>query len=60
MQNNKKKKGYKENEDSINSLWINLKRSNILLIGVPEGEEKEDEIANLSEKTVQENFPDLV
>ena len=28
-------------EDSINSLWDNFKISNIRLIGVPEGEEKE-------------------
>ena len=27
---------------------------------MPEGEEKEQEIENLSEKTVKENFPNLV
>ena len=46
-QNNKKKKEYRENEDSINNLWENFKRSNIHLTGVPEGEEKEQEIGNL-------------
>ena len=30
-----------KNEDSINSLWDNFKRSNIHITGVPEWEEKE-------------------
>ena len=55
----RRKKNLK-NEDSISSLWDNFKRSNIHLIGVPEGEGKEQEIGNLSEKTVKENFPNLV
>ena len=54
------RKKNQKNEDSINSLWDNFKRSNICLIGVPEGEEKEQEIGNLSEKIVKENFPSLV
>ena len=29
------------------------------MIGVPEGEEEEQEIENLSEKTMEENFPNL-
>ena len=29
-------------------------------MGVPEGEENEQEIGNLSEKIVKENFPNLV
>ena len=33
---------------------------NIHIIGVPEGEEKEQEIGNLFEKIVKENFPNLV
>ena len=58
-QNNKKKES-KKNEGSISSLWDNFKRSNISIIGVPEGEEKEQEIGNLFEKIVKENFPNLV
>ena len=34
--------------------------NNICIIGVPEGEEKEQEIGNLSEKIVKEKFPNLV
>ena len=53
-------KKIQKNEDSINSLWDNFKRSNICLIRVSKGEEKEQEIGNLSEKIVNENFPNLV
>ena len=48
------------NEDSIISHWDNFKRSNICIIAMPEGEEKEQEFGNLSEKIVKENFPNLV
>ena len=36
------------------------KHPNINTIGVPEGEEKEQEIGNLFEKIMKENFPNLV
>ena len=36
-----------------------MKRSNIRIIGVPEGEEEEQEIENLFEKIMKENFPNL-
>ena len=39
-----------KNEGSISSLWNNFKCSNILIIGVTEEEEKEQEIGNLFEK----------
>ena len=39
-----------QNEDSVRTLWDNFKHSNICIIGVPEGEEKEQEIGNLFEK----------
>ena len=45
------------NEENVSSLRDNFKRSNIHLIGVPEGEQ---EIVNLFEKIVKENFPNLV
>ena len=47
-----------KNEDGVRSFWDNVKHSNICMIGLPEGEEKE--IGNQSEKTVKENFPNLV
>ena len=36
-----------------------MKPSNIRIIGVPEGEEGEQEIENLFEKIMKENFPNL-
>ena len=47
---NKKNKDSKKNEASTSSLWDNFKRSNIRIIGVSEGEKKEQEIRNLFEK----------
>ena len=52
-------KRIQKNEDSISSLWDNFKRSSILVIWVPEGEEIQQEIGNLFEKIMKENFPTL-
>ena len=35
------------NEERLRTLWDNLKHSNIRIIGVPEGEEEDQEIENL-------------
>ena len=45
------------NKDSVSSLWDNFKRSNIGCIGVPEGEEKEQDIGNLFEKNNEGKLP---
>ena len=37
-----KEKRMKRNEDSLRDLWDNIKHNNILIIGVPEGEERKD------------------
>ena len=37
----------------------NMKRNNICIIGIPEGEEEEQGIENLFEKVMMENFPNL-
>ena len=52
------KKKIQKNEESLRNLWDNLKCSNIWIIGVPEGEE-EQEIENLFEQIMKENFPNL-
>ena len=39
-----------KNEKSLRNLWDNFKCSNIQTIGVPEGEEEEQEVENLFEK----------
>ena len=46
-------------EEKLRNLWDNFKHSNIRIIGVPEGEEKEQEVENLFEQTMKENFPNL-
>ena len=48
----------KKNEERLRNLQDNFKHSNIRVTGVP-GEEEEQEIENLLEKTMKENFPNL-
>ena len=38
----------------------NRKHNNILIIGIPEGEEEEQGIENLFEQVMMENFPNLM
>ena len=45
-----------KNEERFRNLWDNLKHSNIQIIGVPEGEEEEQEIENLFEKRKLSQF----
>ena len=47
------------NEETLRNLWDNLKCSNIWIIGMSEGEDEEQEIENLFEKIMKENFPNL-
>ena len=47
-----------KNKESLRNLWYNFKCSNIWIIGVPEGEEEEQEIENLFEQ-IMENFLSL-
>ena len=46
-------------EERLRNLQDILKRSNIRIIGVPEGEEEEQKIENLFEKIMKENFLSL-
>ena len=39
----KREKRLKTNEKSLRELWDNVKHTNICIIGVPEGEEREKE-----------------
>ena len=45
-----KKQEFLKNEERLTNLQDNFKHSNIRIIGVPEGEEEEQEIENLFEK----------
>ena len=49
----------RKNEERLRNLQDILKRSNIRIIGVPEGEEEEQKIENLFEQIMKENFPTL-
>ena len=49
----------KKNEERLRNLWDNFKCSNIWIIGVPEGEEQQQEIENLFEQIIKENFPNV-
>ena len=48
-----------KNVEKLRKLWDNFKHSNIQNIGVPEGEEEEQEIGNLFEQIMKENFPNM-
>ena len=49
-----------KNEERLRNLWDNVKHFNIQIIGLTEGEEEEQEIENLFEQIMKENFPNLV
>ena len=51
-----KKQEFK-NEERLRNLQDIFKRSNIQIIGVPEGEEEEQQTENLFEQIMKENFP---
>ena len=48
-----------KNEGRLRNLQDILKRSNVQIIGVPEGEEGEQKTENLFEQIMKENFPNL-
>ena len=45
----------KRNEESLRDLWDRMKCTNIHIIGVPEGEERDKQ----PEKVLAENFPNM-
>ena len=54
-----KEKRMKRNEDSLRDLWDNIKRNNICIIGVPEGEEREKGCEKIFEGIIVKNFPNM-
>ena len=48
-----------KSEERLKNLWDNLKCSNFWIIGVSDKEEQQQEIENLFEQIMKENFPDL-
>ena len=44
---------------SLRDLWDNIKHTNIHIIGVPEGEEREKGCEKIFEEIIVENFPNM-
>ena len=53
-----KEKRMERNEDNIH-FWDNIKRRNIHIIGVPEGEEREKGPEKIFEQIIVKNFPNM-
>ena len=54
-----KEKRMKRNEDSLRELCDTIKLTNIHIIGVPEGENREKGPEIISEEIIVENFPNM-
>ena len=44
---------------SLRELWDNVKHTNIHIIGVPEGEEREKGTEKIFQEIIGENFPNI-
>ena len=53
----KREKRLKTNEESLIEIWDNVKHTNIRIIGVPKGEEREKGTEEIFEEIRGENFP---
>ena len=49
----------KRSEDSLRDLWDNIKRNNIRITGVPDGEEREKGPEKIFEEIIVETFPNM-
>ena len=54
-----KEKRMKRNEDNLRDLWDNIKCTNIHIIEVPEGEEREKGPEKIFEEIMVKNFPSM-
>ena len=46
-------------ENSLRDLWDNIKCTNICIIGVSEGEDREKVVKNVFDEIMAENFPNV-
>ena len=58
MEQNKEKR-IERNEDKLRDLWDNIKRNNIHITGVPEGEDTEKGPKKIFEDITVKNFPNM-
>ena len=54
-----KERRMKRNEDRLRDLWNNVKHTNICIIGVPEGEEREKGPEEIFEDIIVKKFPNM-
>lgn len=54
-----KRKKKEKSEGSLKDLYDNIKKTNIVIVGVPEGEKIQKRAENLFEEIMAENFPNL-
>ena len=54
-----KVKRMKRIEDSLRDFWDNIKCTNILIIGVPEEEERKNRYEKIFEEIIVENYPNM-
>ena len=55
-----KEKRILKDDGSLRNIMDNMKHNNLHIMGIPEGEERAQEIENLFEEIMTENFPNLV
>ena len=55
----KREKRFKTNEESLRELWANVKCTNICIIGVTEGEEREKGTGKIFQEMRAKNFPNM-
>ena len=55
----KREKRLKTNEESLRELWDKVKRTNIHIIGVPEGEEREKGTEKIFQEIIAKNVPNM-
>ena len=54
----KREKRLKRNEESLRELW-DIKHTNIHIIGVPEGDEREKETEKIFQEKIAKNVPNM-
>ena len=54
-----KVKRMKRTDDSLRDFWDNIKCTNILIIGVPEEEERKNRYEKIFEEIIVENYPNM-
>ena len=45
--------------NNTGDLWDNMEHDNLRIVGIPEGEERENGLENVFKEIIAENFPNL-